>query len=178
MRFERCNIGGAWLVSPAPHADSRGRFMRAWCSEEFAAHGIDFVPKQANMGLSHRAGTLRGLHYQVQPALEAKLVRCTRGAIFDVVVDLRSESSTYLEWFGATLSADNGDMLFVPERCAHGCLSLVDNTEFHYMASAIFAPAHARGARFDDPAIGIDWPMAVEIVSEQDRSWPLLTTQH
>jgi dTDP-4-dehydrorhamnose 3,5-epimerase len=148
--------------------------MRAWCSEEFAAHGIDFVPRQANMGLSHRVGTLRGLHYQVAPAVEAKLVRCTRGAIFDVVVDLRHESSTYLEWFGVRLSADNGDMLYVPERCAHGCLSLEDNTEIHYMTSAIFAPMHARGARFDDPAIGIEWPIPVDVVSDQDRNWPLI----
>ena len=148
--------------------------MRAWCSEEFAAHGIDFTPVQANMGLSLRAGTLRGLHYQVEPAVEAKLVRCTRGAVFDVVVDLRPESATFLDWFGTTLSAENGDMLFVPERCAHGCLSLKDDTEIHYMTSAIFAPAHARGARFDDPAIGIEWPIAVDVVSDQDRNWPLL----
>ena len=173
MKFLRCDVKDAWVVEPTPHRDARGYFMRAWCQKEFADAGIDFTPLQSNMGFSIVAGTIRGLHYQVAPALEAKLVRCTRGSIFDVVVDLRPESPTYRAWYGTELSAENGRMLYVPEGCAHGCQSLVDGTEILYMASAMFAPAEARGARFDDPAFGIRWPMAATVVSDQDRNWPL-----
>lgn len=148
--------------------------MRAWCLEEFDRQGIHFRPLQANMGLSRRRGTVRGLHLQVAPALEAKLVRCTRGSLFDVVVDLRRGSPTYLCWYGTQLTAQNGCMLLVPEGCAHGCQALEDDTEFHYMTSAVYSPAHARGIRHDDPAIGIQWPLAVTSVSEQDRRWPLI----
>lgn len=146
--------------------------MRAWCLDEFAQQGITFVPVQANMGLSRRSGTVRGLHYQVAPALEAKLVRCTRGAMFDVVVDLRPASPTYRQWFGTILDADNGRMLYLPEGCAHGCQSLVDDTEFYYLTSAAYAPNEVRGARYDDPAFGIEWPLQASMVSEQDLSWP------
>ncbi len=148
--------------------------MRAWCRQEFAEHAIDFTPVQANLGFSIRKGTIRGLHYQVAPALEAKLVRCTRGAIFDVVVDLRTTSPSYRSWYGSCLSADNGRMLFVPEGCAHGCQSTEDNTEIYYMASAFYSPGEARGIRYDDPALGIQWPLPVSSISDQDRSWPLL----
>jgi dTDP-4-dehydrorhamnose 3,5-epimerase len=148
--------------------------MRAWCLREFSAQGIAFTPLQANMGLSARRGTIRGLHYQVAPALEAKLVRCTRGAVFDVVVDLRPDSPTYRSWYGADLSADNGRMLYVPEGCAHGCLSLQDDTEIHYMTSAFYSPDEVRGIRHDDPAFAIRWPLAVSEISEQDRNWPLV----
>jgi dTDP-4-dehydrorhamnose 3,5-epimerase len=174
MQFEPCNVNGAWAISPTPHSDERGRFMRSWCSREFADHGIDFKPLQANMGLSAVKGTLRGLHYQVAPALEAKLVRCTRGSVFDVVVDLRPASPSYLEWFGTTLSADNGKMLYIPEQCAHGCLSLEDDSEIYYLTSAVYAPDCARGARFDDPSLGIRWPIPISVTSEQDRSWALI----
>ena len=173
MKFLPCDVAGAWVVEPALHEDDRGRFMRAWCLREFAERGIAFTPLQANMGLSRKAGTIRGMHYQVAPALEAKLVRCTRGALFDVVVDLRRDSPTYLAWYGTGLSADNGRMLYVPEGCAHGCQSLVDETEVHYMASAFYAPGEVRGARHDDPAFGVRWPLAVTAISEQDRNWPL-----
>jgi dTDP-4-dehydrorhamnose 3,5-epimerase len=148
--------------------------MRAWCIQEFAGNGIAFTPLQANMGLSLRKGTIRGLHYQQAPALEAKLVRCTRGAIFDVVVDLRPDSATYCHWHGLTLSATNGWMLYVPEGCAHGCQSLEDDTEIHYMTSAMYSPDDARGVRFDDPCLGIRWPLPVTALSDQDRSWPLI----
>ena len=148
--------------------------MRAWCSEELSAHGIAFRPVQANMGLSHLSGTIRGLHYQVDPAPEAKLVRCTRGSMFDVVVDLRPGSPTFREWYGTILSADNGRMLFLPEGCAHGCQSLDDQTEYYYLTSAIYTPAAVRGARYDDPSIGIEWPLPPSRVSTQDLSWPLL----
>lgn len=173
MRFTQTEISGAWLIDPTPHEDNRGRFSRAWCVHEFAEHGINFVPVQANMGLSFRKGTVRGMHFQVEPALEAKLVRCTRGAMFDVVLDLRPNSKTYGKWYGVELTADNGRMLYLPERCAHGYQTLEDHTEMHYMASHIYTPSAARGARFDDPAFRINWPLPVSIVSEQDRNWLL-----
>lgn len=125
------------------------------------------------MGFSTQKGTLRGMHYQDSPALEAKLVRCTKGAIFDVVLDLREESDTYGKWYGTELSAENGRMLYLPERCAHGCQSLVDGTEIYYMTSAFFTPGAVRGVRFDDPAFDIQWPLLPSMVSDQDRNWPL-----
>ena len=174
MIFHPCAIPGVWLVEPAPHVDSRGRFLRAWCQREFSDQGIDFTPVQANMGLSHLKGTIRGLHYQTEPALEAKLVRCTRGTIFDVVVDLRPTSSSYRAWYGVYLSAENARMLFVPEGCAHGCQAMEDISELHYLTSAFYSPTTVHGLRYDDPAIGIAWPLEVSAVSDQDRSWPLL----
>ncbi|MEO8523729.1 MAG: dTDP-4-dehydrorhamnose 3,5-epimerase [Caldimonas sp.] len=173
MEFLNTDVAGASLVEPTPHLDERGRFMRAWCQREFAEHRIDFVPVQSNLAFSKLKGTLRGLHYQVAPALEAKLVRCTRGAAFDLVLDLRRDSPTYLRWYGTHLSADNGRMLFVPEGCAHGAQSLEDDTEILYMASAYYAPSAARGVRHDDPAFGISWPIEVSSMSDQDRRWPL-----
>lgn len=178
MRFEPCLVHGAWVIDPTPHQDDRGRFMRAWCLREFNEHGIEFTPVQANMGFSLRRGTIRGLHYQVAPALEAKLVRCTAGAVFDVVVDLRPESPTYRAWYGTELTPENGRMLYVPEGCAHGCQALTDDTEIYYMASAFYSAADARGVRFDDPAFQVRWPLPPTVVSEQDRSWPLVDTTY
>jgi dTDP-4-dehydrorhamnose 3,5-epimerase len=177
MRFLETGVSGAWVVDPSPHQDNRGYFQRAWCDREFRDHGVNFVPVQANMAFSLVRGTIRGMHFQTAPALEAKLVRCTRGAVFDVVLDLRPESPTYGEWYGVELTADNGRMLFVPELCAHGCQSLEKNCEIHYMASAFFAPDAARGVRFDDPAFAIDWPLPAAVVSDQDRSWPLVKVE-
>jgi dTDP-4-dehydrorhamnose 3,5-epimerase len=174
VRFTETNIAGAKTIDPSPHQDERGRFMRAWCAKEFAEHEVHFVPVQANMGLSLRKGTTRGMHYQTEPALEAKLVRCTRGAIFDVVLDLRPASPSYGKWFGTELSAENGRMLYLPEGCGHGYQTLQDDTEMHYMASAYYTPEAARGVRFDDPAFHIQWPLGVTVISEQDRNWPLV----
>jgi dTDP-4-dehydrorhamnose 3,5-epimerase len=174
MQFSETSLAGAWVIDPAPHIDDRGRFMRAWCAREFADHGVDFSPVQANMGFSTRRGTIRGLHYQEAPAVETKLVRCTKGVVFDVLVDLRAESASFGRWFGVELSAENGRMLYVPERCAHGYQTLEDHTEIYYMASEYYAPESVRGVRFDDPVFGIQWPLAATAVSEQDRSWPLL----
>jgi dTDP-4-dehydrorhamnose 3,5-epimerase len=171
MRFTETGIPGVWVIDPDFREDNRGRFFRAWCLREFAEHGINFVPVQANMGFSTQKGTVRGLHFQAEPAVEAKLVRCTRGAMFDVALDLRADSPTYGQWFGAELSAENGRMLYVPEHCGHGYQSLVDGTEMHYLTSQYYAPTAASGARFDDPAFGIQWPLEVSTVSEQDRSW-------
>jgi dTDP-4-dehydrorhamnose 3,5-epimerase len=173
MRFLKADVAGAWVVEPIPHDDPRGRFMRAWCEREFTMHDIAFVPVQENMALSKLKGTLRGLHFQVTPHLEAKLVRCTRGSIFDVVLDLRPDSPTFRSWYGAHLSGDDGRMMYVPEGCAHGCQSLEDDTEISYLASAHYAPDAARGIRHDDPAFGIAWPLEVASISIQDRSWPL-----
>jgi dTDP-4-dehydrorhamnose 3,5-epimerase len=174
VRFTESPISGAWTIDPTPHVDERGRFWRAWCAEEFAAHGIAFTPVQGNMGSSHRAGTLRGLHFQAAPHPEAKLVRCTRGAVFDVLVDVRPGSRTYGCWFGADLTAENGRMLYVPPLCAHGYQTLEDDAEIYYLASAAYAPQAVRGLRFDDPTVAIRWPLPPTAVSEQDRGWPLL----
>lgn len=173
MQFTETEIIGVMVIDPSPHGDERGRFMRAWCSREFSEHGLDFTPVQANMGLSLRKGTIRGLHLQNAPALEAKLVRCTRGVVFDTALDLRPESPSFGKWFGVELSAENGRMLYVPELCAHGFQSLTDNAEILYMTSQFYTPSAVRGIRFDDPAFGICWPMAATVVSQQDRGWPL-----
>jgi dTDP-4-dehydrorhamnose 3,5-epimerase len=174
VHFTQTPISGSWTIDPSPHLDDRGRFMRAWCTDEFEAHGIAFTPVQANMGLSTRKGTLRGMHYQVEPHGEAKLMRCTRGSIFDVLVDLRPGSKTYGQWFGVELSAENGRMLYIPPLCAHGYQTLEDETEIYYMTSARFAPSSARGLRFDDSTVGVRWPLPPISMSEQDRNWPLL----
>jgi dTDP-4-dehydrorhamnose 3,5-epimerase len=173
MRFTETDICGAKVIDPSPHEDNRGRFMRAWCVREFADNGIDFRPVQANMGFSLWKGTIRGMHFQQAPALEAKLVRCTRGSIFDVAVDLRPESRSYGKWYGTELSAENGRMLYIPEYCAHGYQTLEDETEMHYMASEFYTPSAVRGLRYDDPAFNIQWPLTATVVSEQDRNWPL-----
>jgi dTDP-4-dehydrorhamnose 3,5-epimerase len=174
VQFTECAVRGAWGIEPTPHIDDRGRFMRAWCAEEFAAHGIHFVPVQANMGFSRRAGTLRGLHYQVPPHQEAKLVRCTRGTVFDVLVDLRPGSPTHGRWYGTELSAENGRMLYVPPLCAHGYQTLEDGSEVYYLTSTPYAPAAVRGLRFDDPTAAIRWPLPACDLSDQDSRWPYL----
>jgi len=172
--FQDVGIGEAKEIHPTPHIDDRGRFMRAWCSKEFEANGIRFAPVQANLGFSKKKGTVRGMHFQTEAAPEAKLVRCTKGAIFDVVLDLRPKSPTYGNWYGTELSAENGRMLYLPELCAHGYQTLEDDTEMYYMASAVYTPEAARGVRFDDTAFSIRWPLPVTMVSEQDQNWPLI----
>ena len=172
MQFLETVILGAWVIDPSPHQDDRGRFMRAWCTHAFEAQGIHFKPVQANIGSSKRAGTVRGMHYQTAPALEAKLVRCTKGSAFDVLVDLRKDSKTYGKWFGIELSAQNGRMLYIPEHCAHGYQSLEDDSDVYYMTSQFYSPTAVRGVKFDDPAFDIKWPLAPTAVSDQDRNWP------
>jgi dTDP-4-dehydrorhamnose 3,5-epimerase len=174
MRFTETAIAGVWVIDPDFHVDDRGRFFRAWCLRDFSEHGIHFVPVQENIGFNLHKGTVRGMHYQGPPAVEAKLVRCTKGAIFDVALDLRADSLTRGQWFGTELTADNGRMLYVPEHCAHGYQSLEDRTEMYYSTSQFYAPNTAYGARFDDPAFGIQWPMGPSAVSLQDRNWPLV----
>ncbi len=173
MLFRETSVVGARLIEPAPREDERGRFFRAWCSREFTGHEIDFLPVQANMGFSIHKGTTRGMHLQTPPAPEAKLIRCTKGRMFDVVLDLRANSASCGKWHGEELSGENGRMLYVPELCAHGYQTLEDNTEMYYLTSQFYTPAAATGVRFDDPAFGIEWPLTATVVSEQDRSWPL-----
>jgi dTDP-4-dehydrorhamnose 3,5-epimerase len=177
MRFIETCIRGATVIDPSPHQDDRGRFFRAWCAREFSEHGLNFSAVQANMGFSKERGTTRGMHLQIAPAVEAKLVRCTRGSMFDVVLDLRPESPSYRKWYGIELSAENSRMLFVPENCAHGYQTLEDNTEMLYMTSAYYTPDAARGVRYDDPAFAIRWPLATTVISDQDRNWPLTERQ-
>lgn len=177
MRFTETEIAGAWVIDPTPHADDRGRFMRAWCLREFAEHGIQFVPVQANLGFSVRKGTVRGVHFQTDAAPEAKLVRCTRGAMFDVVLDVRPASPTYGKWYGTELTPENARMLYVPEGCAHGYQTMEDETEMHYMASEFYTPEAAQGLRFDDPAFEIKWPLPITSISDQDRNWPLVSRE-
>ena len=173
MIFTETRLAGAFVVDLEPHEDERGFFARVWDGEEFAARGLDAHVSQSSIAYNHLAGTLRGLHFQVVPFAETKLVRCTRGAIWDVVVDLRHDSPTFLEWVGVELSADNRRTLYVPEEFAHGYQTLVDASEVWYQMSAPYAPEAARGLRWDDPKLAIDWPpVERRVISERDLAWP------
>jgi dTDP-4-dehydrorhamnose 3,5-epimerase len=172
MRFTRTTITGAFLVDLEPITDERGFFARSFCRHEFAAHGLNPELAQCNVSLNRRRGTLRGMHWQAAPHEEAKLVRCTRGMLHDVIVDLRAGSPTYGRHTAVLLSAENRRMLYVPEGCAHGFLTLEDDTEVLYQMSAFYAPESARGVRFDDPVFGIRWPAEVMVISERDRGYP------
>jgi len=174
LRFTSTPICDAFVIDSILRKDDRGHFLRAWCIKEFTDAGINFVPVQANIGFSRLKGTIRGMHFQSSPALEAKLVRCTRGSLFDVVVDLRENSPTRHKWYGIELRSDNYQMLYIPEGCAHGYQTLEDNTDLYYMTSQYFAPNAAKGVRFDDPAFGVVWPLPPTAMSEQDRNWPLI----
>ena len=173
MRFTETRVSGAYLVEPEPRTDERGFFARVWCRDEFAAHGLTAEFVQCNDSFSARRGTLRGLHYQVAPHGEVKLVRCVRGSVFDVVVDLRPGSSTYKRWVGTTLSAENRIMMYVPEGCAHGYLTLEDASEVVYPVTSPYQPGAERGVRWNDPAFGIEWPIAPPLtMSPKDERWP------
>ena len=155
-----------------PIVDDRGFFARAWCAAEFGEHGLVTGFVQENTGVSSRRGTLRGMHYQRAPHEEVKLVRCVRGAAFDVLVDLRPGSPEYRRWFGVELTEDNHRMLYVPEGCAHGYLTLRDDTEVTYKTTHVYVRDSSAGVHHADPAIGIEWPIAVDVVSAQDAAWP------
>ena len=174
MKFIETQIAGVWIVELERLGDDRGFFARSFCTEEFAAHGIDTAVVQCNISFNDKAATIRGLHYQAPPAAEGKLVRCTSGAIYDVAVDVRPESPTYLHHVAVELTADNRIALFVPELFAHGFQTLADNTEVFYQMTAAFAPDAGRGLRYSDPALGITWPLPVSAVSDRDASLPLL----
>ena len=173
MRFRELELPGAFLLELERIDDERGFFARTFCRDEFAEHGLATEIVQANTAFNVRAGTLRGLHYQAAPHAEAKLVRCTRGAVYDVIVDLRRDSPTFTRWLGVELSAENDALLYVPEGFAHGYQTLVDETETSYLMSQFYEPSAARGVRWDDPAFGIEWPEVAErTLNERDRSWP------
>ena len=172
MRFSPTAVDGVLLVEIEPHEDDRGAFARLQCPDEFASAGAPFEPAQASLSRNPNAGTLRGLHYQPDPHGERKLVRTVRGRMFDVVVDLRPASPTYLKWAGAELSADNAKALFVPEGVAHGFLTLEPDTDVLYQISPKFAPGHEAGVRWNDPAFAVSWPAAPSLISQRDATYP------
>jgi dTDP-4-dehydrorhamnose 3,5-epimerase len=172
MRYIETPLAGAFVIEPERFEDERGFFARTFCAKEFAERGLDSRVSQANVSYNERRGTLRGMHYQRPPHAEAKLVRCTRGAIHDVIVDLRPDSTTYLGHFAVRLDEDNRTMLYVPEGCAHGYLTLADRTEVAYVMSEAYSPDHGAGVRYDDPAFGIAWPEPVRVILERDRTYP------
>lgn len=172
MIFEETPIAGVWLVKPDRLEDERGFFARSWDRDVFAERGLNPELAQCSISYNSKRGTLRGMHYQAEPHQEAKLVRCTSGAIFDVALDLRQGSATFAASFGTTISAENRIALYVPEGCAHGFLTLADSTEVHYQISVPYAPDAARGVRWDDPAVGVSWPDRVGVISERDRTYP------
>jgi len=178
MIFRATRLSGAYIIEPERLEDQRGFFARAWCAREFEAHGLVFRPVQANMSYNRTKGTLRGMHYQVLPYAESKLIRCTRGTILDVIIDLRPDSTTYCEWIGVELTAENYQSLYVPECFAHGFQTLADDTEVTYHVSQFYTPAAERGIRFDDPAFGIRWPLEVNVISDKDQGWPDYQRSH
>jgi dTDP-4-dehydrorhamnose 3,5-epimerase len=169
--FTETGLPGAYVVGVKRIEDDRGFFARGWCRREFEEAGLNPNLVQVNLARSHRKGTLRGLHYQVAPHAEAKLARCTKGAIYDVLVDLRPDSPTFKRWFGIELTDDNHQMLYVPEGFAHGYQTLTDGAEMLYQTSQFYAAPSARGVRYDDPAFGIAWPLPVSVISDADRGW-------
>lgn len=173
MKFEETAIEGAWIVSMEPFADERGYFARSWCRNEFAAHGIDAEIAQANVSFNRYKHTLRGFHYQAAPNEESKLIRCNRGAAHNVILDLRRHSPTYKRHLPVQLSGDRFQMLVVPKGCANAFLTLQDETEIFYLISTCYAPESARGARWNDPAFGVEWPVqSPAVISDRDRMWP------
>lgn len=172
MRFEPTAVAGVLRVEAEPHTDDRGAFARLHCPDEFAAAGAPFAPAQTSLSRNPRAGTLRGMHYQPAPHAEAKLVRVTRGRVFDVAVDLRPDSPTHGRWTAAELSADNMTGLFIPEGVAHGFLTLEPDSDVLYQIAPKFSPGHEAGVRWDDPAFAIDWPAAPTLISPRDASYP------
>jgi dTDP-4-dehydrorhamnose 3,5-epimerase len=174
VRFVATPLEGVFVVELERHADERGFFARAFCSDEFAAHGLVSTFEQANLSYNELAGTTRGLHYQAESAPEAKFFRCIAGETFNVAVDMRPESPTHGRWFGTTLSSSNRHALYIPPVCAAGYQALSDGAELLYLASAPYTPEAERGLRVDDPRLAIDWLLPHTVQSEKDRSWPLL----
>ena len=176
MIFTETELPGAYLIDLERREDERGFFARSWCAEEFAAHSLSTRLVQANISFNHRQGTLRGMHFQVEPHAEVKVVRCTRGAIFDVIIDLRPDSETFKRWVGVELDAEGRRALYVPEGFAHGYQTLAPDTETHYQVSEYYAPQAEGGVRWNDPAFGIEWPdPANAFLSDKDRDWPDFT---
>ena len=169
--FSATKLKGAYIIEPELKIDERGFFARAWCADEFKEHGLNPKLVQANIAFNKSKGTLRGMHYQKEPYWEVKLVRCTRGAIYDVILDLRPDSETYQKWLGIELNEVNHTMLYIPEGFAHGYLTLEDNTEVFYQVSEFYHPEHEAGIRWNDPVFGIEWPIADKlIISTKDST--------
>jgi dTDP-4-dehydrorhamnose 3,5-epimerase len=173
--FTETPLKGAFLINIEAHRDDRGFFARTFCRQEFEKHGLNSNVLQRNISWNAKAGTLRGMHFQAAPHSEAKLVRCPRGQIHDVIVDLRPESPTYRQHYAVKLTAENRQALFIPEFFAHGFQTLVDDTEVEYQMSESYAPGYGRGFRYDDRVVGIEWPLTEKIISEQDLAWPPFT---
>jgi dTDP-4-dehydrorhamnose 3,5-epimerase len=174
MIFAETKLAGAYIIDVQRIEDSRGFFARAFCQNEFKTHGLKPIIAQANIAFNQKKGTLRGMHFQYPPAAETKLVRCTRGAILDIIVDLRPESPTYLEHIAVELSEDNQRSLYVPERFRHGYQALRDNTETSYQVGEFYTPGSEGGLRYDDERLGLSWPLPVAVISEKDENWKLL----
>lgn len=175
MIFAETPLKGAFVIDIDPRSDDRGYFARVWCAREFETHGLETRLVQCNVAYNHKKGILRGMHYQKAPYSEVKLVRCTRGAVYDVIVDLRPGSDTYLNWTGAELTGDNHRMLYVPEGFAHGYVTLRDDSELFYQVSQFYTPQAEGGVRWDDPLVGIEWPDVGELlISDKDHAWPWL----
>jgi len=174
MIFTSTKLAGAFIIDLEEKPDSRGFFARTFCADEFIAHGLKPTVAQCNLSFNHKKGTLRGMHYQTLPAAETKLIRCTQGAIYDVIVDMRPESPTYLSHIGVELTAQNRRALYVPEMFAHGYQALTDGAEVVYQVGEFYTPGYERGLRYDDPILGIYWPLTATEMSDKDQNWPLL----
>lgn len=172
MIFTKTKLAGAYVIDPEPMEDDRGFFARTWCEKDAVKFGLNPHVAQCNVSFNKKKGTLRGMHYQVAPHAEAKLVRCTRGSLYDVVVDLRPGSKTFRQWLAIELTVENHRMLYVPEGFAHGFETLTDDTEVYYQMSESFVPDCARAIRWNDAAIGIEWPLPVTVISERDKNYP------
>lgn len=173
MQFqEQVQVSGVFLITPDFFTDERGGFARSFCANEFAQRDLVYSWVQFNLSRNYRTATLRGLHYQKHPCEEVKLLRCTRGAIFDVAVDLRPQSTTYGRWVGVTLTAESGAMLYIPKGCAHGLLTLEANTEVMYAVSTFYHPQNEAGVRWNDPSLNIQWPLSPIVISKKDQDWP------
>jgi len=174
MRLSGLELAGVYMVEPEPITDSRGFFARTWSADEFSEHGLEAVVVQCNVSYNTRRGTIRGLHFQAEPLAEAKLVRCTAGAIWDVAVDVREDSVSRYRWLAVELTAEKRNALYIPAGFAHGLQTLSDGAEVFYQMSERYSPEHARGLRWDDPRLAIEWPLADPIVSDRDRSFDLI----
>ncbi len=172
MIFEETKLKGAYILEIKKITDERGFFGRSWCANELSQYNLKTDIKQANVSLSEKKGTLRGMHFQLDPYQETKLIRCTRGAILDVIIDLRKSSPTYLQWIGVELTADNYKMLYVPEDFAHGFITLQDNSEVNYLVTQFYTPGAEAGIRWNDPLINIQWPFQPTVISQKDGSHP------
>jgi len=175
MIFSETKLKGAFIIDVEPREDERGFFARSWCENEFKQHGLNSRFAQCNISFNKKRGTLRGMHYQVAPFAEAKVVRCTMGAIYDVIIDLREDSPTFKQWLSVELTAENRRALYVPEDFAHGFQTLVDNTEVFYQMSEFYHPECAHGVRWDDPTFGVAWPVQSVMIHGKDNDWKLFS---